>query len=57
VFYQPDLAYVLEAKQDKDADGDDSGDPDTPEGRLKHFQRQLRRIRQGQPVDRLEWKM
>jgi len=57
VFYQPDLAYVLEVKQDKDADQDDSGDPDTPEGRLKHFHRQLKRIRRGQPVDRLEWRM
>jgi hypothetical protein len=57
VFYQPDLAYVLEAKQDQDADEDDSGDPDSPEGRLKHFHRQLKRIRRGQPVDRLEWKM
>lgn len=57
VFYQPDLAYVLEAKQDQDVDEDDSGDPDTPEGRLRHFQRQLSRIRGGQPVDRLEWRM
>lgn len=57
VFYQPDLAYVLEAKQEKDADEDDSGDPDTPEGRLKHFHRQLKRIRRGQHVDRLEWRM
>jgi len=57
VFYQPDLAYVLEAKQDEDADQDDSGDPNTPEDRLRHFHRQLKRIRRGQPVDRLEWRM
>jgi hypothetical protein len=57
VFYQPDLAYVLEAKQDQDADEDDSGDPDTPEGRLKHFHRQLKRIRRGGPIDRLEWRI
>jgi hypothetical protein len=57
VFYQPDLAYVLEAKQDQDADEDDSGDPDTPERRLKHFHRQLRRIRRGEPIDSLEWRM
>ena len=49
-FYQPDLGYVIEVKQDED----DSGDPETPEGRLRHFHRQLRRIRRGEPVDRLE---
>jgi len=53
-FYQPDLAYILEVKQDQDADEDDSGDPETPEGRLMHFHRQLRRIRRGEPIDRLE---
>jgi len=53
-FYQPDLAYLVEAKQDEDADEDDSGDPETPEGRLRPFHRQLRRIRRGEPVDRLE---
>jgi hypothetical protein len=56
-FYQPDLAYVLKARQDEDADEDDSCDPDTPEGRLKHFNRQLRRIRRGERVDRLVWRM
>ena len=54
VFYQPDVAYLLEVKLDEDADEDDSGDPDTPEARLKHFHRQLRRIRRGDPIDRLE---
>jgi hypothetical protein len=53
VFYQPDVAYLLEAKQDEDAEEDDSGDPLTPEGRLRHFHRQLRRIRRGERVDRL----
>jgi len=57
VFYQPDLAYVLEAKQDQDADEGDSGDPDTPEGRLKHFHRQLKCIRRRESIDRLEWRM
>lgn len=52
-FYQPDLGYLIEARQDEDADEDDSGDPETPEGRLRHFHRQLRRIRRGEPVDRL----
>jgi len=52
-FYQPDLSYLIEVKQDEAADEDDSGDPETPAGRLKHFHRQLRRIRRGEPVDRL----
>ena len=56
-FYQPDLGYLIEAKQDEDADEDDSGDPETPEGRLRHFHRQLRRIRRGEPIDRLELKI
>jgi hypothetical protein len=56
-FYQPDVAYLLEVKQDEDADEDDSGDPETPESRLRHFHRQLRRIRRGDPIDRLVWRM
>jgi hypothetical protein len=53
VFYQPDVAYLLEVKQDEDADEDDSGDPESPEGRLRYFHRQLRRIRRGEVIDRL----
>jgi hypothetical protein len=50
VFYRPSTAYVLEAKQDEDADEDDEGDP---ESLTKQLNRQLRRIRRGEPVDRL----
>lgn len=57
VFTRPSLSYVLEAKQQEQQDEDDSGDPDTPEGRMKHFHRQLKRIRRSQPIDRLEWRM
>jgi len=56
-FYQPDLGYLLEVKQDEDADEDDSGDPETPEVRKRHFLRQLRRIRRGEAIDRLELRM
>ena len=52
-FYQPDLAYIIEVKQEEDADEGDSGDPETPAGRLRHFHRQLRRIRRGETIDRL----
>jgi len=51
------VGYLIEAKQDEDQDEDDSGDPETPESRLKHFHRQLRRIRRGEPIDRLELRM
>jgi hypothetical protein len=50
LFYRPSMAYVLEAKQDEDADEDDAAEPETP---LAHFHRQLRRIRRGEKVDRL----
>ena len=53
-FYRPDLAYLVEVKEDEEVDEDDSSDPETPEGRLKHFHRQLRRIRRGEQIDRLE---
>jgi hypothetical protein len=56
-FYQPDVAYVLEVRQDEDADEDDSGDPEPPEARLRFFHRQLRRIRRGEAIDRLVLRM
>jgi len=51
--YQPSVAYVLEEKQDEDAEQDADADPDTPESRLRCFHRQLQRIRRGDPIDRL----
>jgi ABC-type nickel/cobalt efflux system permease component RcnA len=50
-FYQPNLSNVLSAIEDEDVDEDDQGDPDSPH---KHLHRQLRRIRHGQHVDRLQ---
>ena len=44
---------TLEEKQKQDAEEDDSGDPESPQARLRRFHRQLRRIRRGEPVDRL----
>jgi hypothetical protein len=57
IFYQPDVAYLLEAKQEQDVDEDDSGDPESPAARLKHFHRQLRRIQRREPIDRLVWRL
>jgi len=50
MFHRPSMAYVVEAKQEQDADEDDDGDPETLQ---KQLNRQLWRIRRGQPVDRL----
>jgi hypothetical protein len=50
VAYRPSVAYVVQAKLEEDEDEDDSGDPDKLN---KHLGRQLRRIRRGEPVDRL----
>ena len=50
--YRPRMIEVVKAqiRQVEDADEDDNGDPDTP---ARHLLRQLRRIRRGEPVDRL----
>jgi hypothetical protein len=50
VFHRPSVVYVVEARQDEDADEDDDGDP---EGLTKQLDRQLRKIRRGEPVERL----
>jgi hypothetical protein len=57
VFTRPSVAHVLEEKQKEEADEDEDGDPETPAARLKYFHRQLRRIRRGDPIDRLVWRM
>lgn len=49
-FTHPSIQYVLEQKYDEDAEDDDQGDPDHPKAQLH---RQLKRIRRGEPVDRL----
>jgi hypothetical protein len=49
-FYRPSVAHVVEVRQQVDVEEDDSGDPETPE---KLLHRQLGRIRQGKPVERL----
>ena len=54
VFTRPSIAYVLEEKQKDEAEEDDEGDPETLQ---KQLGRQLRRIRRGEPVDRLVLRM
>ncbi len=56
IAYRPSHAFMVKAQiqQEEDADEDDDGEPETP---LKHLHRQLRRIRRGEPVDRLIWRL
>lgn len=49
-FWSPGSAHLLVQKADENADEDGDGDPDSPEA---HLHRQLRKIRRGEPVDRL----
>ncbi len=48
---QPDLIHALEQRQTEAAEDDDEGDPDDPTAQLN---RQLKRIRNGEPVDTLK---
>ena len=50
-FYQPNLSNVIAAIEEDDADEDDQGDPDSPH---KHLNRQLKKIRRGEHLERLE---
>jgi hypothetical protein len=56
IAYRPNHAFTAKAQiqQQEDADEDDDGTPETP---VKHLHRQLRRIRRGEPVDRLIWRL
>jgi hypothetical protein len=52
IAYRPNHAFVAKAQivQREDEDDDDHGGPDTAK---RHLLRQLRRIRRGEPIDRL----
>jgi hypothetical protein len=54
--YRPNHAFVAKAQiqQQEDADDDNDGTPETP---IKHLHRQLRRIRRGEHVERLVWRL
>lgn len=54
--YRPNHAFMAKAQiqQQEDADEEDDGSPETP---LKHLHRQLRRIRRGEEVDRIIWRL
>lgn len=56
VAYRPSHAFLAKAQiqQQEDAQEDDDG---TPETSLQHLHRQLRRIRRGEPIDRLIWRL
>jgi hypothetical protein len=48
--YRPGVSHVLELKQADRPDEEDSDDPDDP---AKQLNRQLRKIRQREPIDRI----
>lgn len=54
--YRPSLEFIAKAQiqEHEDADDDEQGGPDSAK---KHFQRQLRRVRNGEPLDRLVWRL
>ena len=54
--YRPNHAFLAKAQmqQQEEQDEDANGDPDSP---LRHFHRQLHRIRRGEPIDRLTWRL
>ncbi len=56
IAYRPNHAFIAKAQiqQQENTDDDDDGGPDTSR---KHLHRQLRRIRRGEPVDRLIWRI
>src|ERR1700739_1978662 len=53
IVYRPNLALFVKAqiRQQEDADDDENGDPDSPK---RFLHRQMRKIRRGEPVDRLK---
>jgi hypothetical protein len=51
IFVQPEVRYILQEKLSEDEEQDDEGGSDDPSARLE---RQLRRIRRGEPVGDLE---
>jgi hypothetical protein len=48
--YRPGVSHVLEIERDDRPDEDDSDNPDDP---AKQLNRQLRKIRRGEPIDRI----
>jgi len=54
--YRPNLSFIAKAQivEREDQDEDDEGGPDTAK---RHLARQLRRIRRGEPVERLVWRL
>jgi hypothetical protein len=54
VFYRPSVDFLIKAEVQERVVEDDQGDPETPEWLLS---RQLRRIRRGEKVEWLVWRM
>jgi hypothetical protein len=54
--YRPSVEFIAKTQiqQQEDADDDDQGGPDSPK---KHFDQELRRLRNGEAPDRLMWRL
>ena len=53
-FWRPSMAHEIEGRQQMDVEQDDEGEPETA---AKQLNRQLRRIRRGEAVERLELRL
>jgi hypothetical protein len=54
VFYRPSVDFAIEASLQEEVEEDDQGDPEAPE---RHIAQQLRRIRRGERVETLVWRL
>jgi hypothetical protein len=53
-FYRPSLKHVTEVRQVMDVEDDDQGDPET---KARELEGQLKRIRRGEPVESLVFRL
>jgi hypothetical protein len=54
MFYRPSMDFAIKAKAVEVIEEDDEGDPEKP---AKHLHSQLRRIRRGEPLEKLVVKL
>ena len=54
LFYRPSVEFAIKTAQREDVKDDDEGDPESP---VKHLSYQLKRIRRGEPIDRLTFRL
>ena len=50
LLYRPSVEFAIKSMQRENVKDDDEGDPESP---VRHLNHQLKRIRRGEPIDRL----